>query len=73
MHIIVKQFTVILCIHCYTMWKKTTMNHSLVMVLPGDICVSEFSRLLYGIQKTYCTDYRYLHVTGSLPHTLHLT
>jgi hypothetical protein len=30
-------------------------------------------RLHYSLQKTYCTTHRHLHVTGSLPSTVHLT
>jgi hypothetical protein len=29
--------------------------------------------LLYGLYKTYCTNHSHFHVTGSLPHTVHLT
>jgi hypothetical protein len=36
-----------------------------------NIVVAIGSRLLYSIQKTYFTNRRHLHVTGSLSHTVH--
>jgi hypothetical protein len=72
---IVKQVNMILCINCYTMWKKINMNHSfesqntLAMILPADSCVLNF----LDLQKTCCTNHRQLHMTGFRSHTSHWT
>jgi hypothetical protein len=61
--------TVLLCTNCYTMWKKINMHHS--FWIQKNTCNDpaswqlyfENSRLLYSLQKTYCTNHRYVHVT----------